>query len=225
MAWSKLDSSIMHSTIWQEPSDIRIVWITMLAMSDRRGYVGASLPGLAHAARVPLESAAAAIDRFSSPDPDSRNPDHEGRRIEKTEGGWLVLNYEAYRLGKREIAAEKKRLQRQRGKEAQAEPAPPPTPANQAKQLEAARLSVPCLQCGQPWRLIHGQSGDFYGHGKNGSGTGCRATCPVANYETELAAKVVKLCSRCGERQVLGDGFEGGALYCGPCQFEVTNGR
>ncbi|MCH7825028.1 MAG: conserved phage C-terminal domain-containing protein [Acidobacteria bacterium] len=39
----------------------------------------------------------AAIERFSSPDPHSRTPDNDGRRIEAIDGGWVVLNYARYR--------------------------------------------------------------------------------------------------------------------------------
>jgi hypothetical protein len=33
-----------------------------------------------------------ALDTFLSPDPASRTKDHEGRRIEEIDGGWLILN-------------------------------------------------------------------------------------------------------------------------------------
>jgi hypothetical protein len=31
------------------------------------------------------------------PDPHSRTPEHEGRRVAKVEGGWLILNHKKYR--------------------------------------------------------------------------------------------------------------------------------
>jgi len=46
---------------------------------------------------VSVEQMVAAIDKFSSPDPYSRTPDNEGRRIETIEGGWVILNYTRYR--------------------------------------------------------------------------------------------------------------------------------
>ncbi len=97
ITFTKLFSSITESTVWCEPSNIRIVWITMLAMADKRGRVWASVPGLANRARVPIEDARAAITTFLSPDPDSRTPDYEGRRIEAIDGGWRLLNYDKYR--------------------------------------------------------------------------------------------------------------------------------
>lgn len=69
----------------------------MLAMADRDGYVAASIPGLAVLARVPIESVVIAMESFISPDEWSRTKDHQGRRIEERDGGWVLLNYEKYR--------------------------------------------------------------------------------------------------------------------------------
>ena len=69
----------------------------MLAMSDRKGRVWASIPGLANRARVSLEDTEVALNTLSSPDKYSRTPDHEGRRIEPIDGGWVLLNHEKYR--------------------------------------------------------------------------------------------------------------------------------
>src|SRR4030065_472467 len=97
MTFTKLFSSITESTVWCEPASTRLVWITMLAMSDRKGRVWASIPGLAHRARVSLEDTEVALYTLSSPDKYSRTPDHEGRRIEPIDGGWVLLNHEKYR--------------------------------------------------------------------------------------------------------------------------------
>ena len=95
--FTKLQASIIHSTIWREPDHIRIVWITMLAMADSKGRVEGSVPGLADIARVSFENCQLALLRLSSPDPWSRDPDNEGRRIKAIRGGWLILNYMKYR--------------------------------------------------------------------------------------------------------------------------------
>jgi hypothetical protein len=94
--YSKLFSSIIHSTVWREPDHIRLVWITMLAMKDRDGMVEASIPGLADAARVGIPQCEEALLRLSSPDPYSRTPNYEGRRISDVPGGWEILNHEIY---------------------------------------------------------------------------------------------------------------------------------
>jgi hypothetical protein len=59
--------------------------------------VEASVPGLADMARVSDDECRRALTVLSSPDPDSRTKDNEGRRIEEVPGGWWILNYEYYR--------------------------------------------------------------------------------------------------------------------------------
>jgi hypothetical protein len=97
MTFSKLFGSIIHSSIWQEPDHVRIVWVTMLAMKDRDGVVEAAVIGLAKAAGKTLAETEDALRVLSSPDPHSRTADHEGRRIDAIPGGWIVLNHNLYR--------------------------------------------------------------------------------------------------------------------------------
>ena len=96
-SFTKLFSSITESTVWGESHATRIVWITMLAMADRKGRVHSSIPGLANRARVTLEECEHALERFLAPDRYSRTPDNDGRRIEPMDGGWQLLNYAKYR--------------------------------------------------------------------------------------------------------------------------------
>ena len=97
VTFTKLFSSITESTVWCEPAHTRLVWITMLAMADKKGRVWASIPGLANRARVPLEDVEKALETFLAPDRYSRTPDHEGRRIEPISGGWRLLNHAHYK--------------------------------------------------------------------------------------------------------------------------------
>jgi len=97
--YTKLWASILQSTVWQESLSTKVTWITMLALCDSRGYVGASIPGLAHSAGVTIPECEAALAAFLAPDPYSRTQEHEGRRLEVEEGGWRVLNYERHREG------------------------------------------------------------------------------------------------------------------------------
>lgn len=90
-----------------EPDQTRLVWITMLAIADKNGEVQGSIPGLARIAGVSVEATREAINKFLSPDPDSRTKDDEGRRIETIDGGWRLLNYRKYReMASREEARE-----------------------------------------------------------------------------------------------------------------------
>jgi len=119
MSFTKLFSSIVSSTIWQESLETKIVWITMLALSDRDGIVDASVPGLAKQAGVTLEQTEQALSVLESPDPYSRTKDHEGRRVEPVDGGWRLLNHSKYREklsreDRREKAANRQRVKRER---------------------------------------------------------------------------------------------------------------
>ena len=97
MGYTKLFSSIVASTIWREDDKTRIVWITMLALKNERHLVEASLPGLADMARVSITECEKAVKKLESKDGYSRNQDHGGRRIERVQGGWKILNGEYYR--------------------------------------------------------------------------------------------------------------------------------
>ena len=97
MGYTKLFSSIVASTIWREDVSTKVLWVTMLAMKNERHVVEGSVPGLAHLAGVSLEDCEASLKKLIEPDPYSRNQEHEGRRIEAVDGGWLILNGEYYR--------------------------------------------------------------------------------------------------------------------------------
>jgi hypothetical protein len=95
----KVYSSILASSVWGESLATRVVWITMLAMADREGFVAASSDGIARSANISLKQSDAALEVLSSPDPRSKsqNDEHEGRRIERIDGGYRILNYLKYR--------------------------------------------------------------------------------------------------------------------------------
>lgn len=97
MAFVKMFSSMLDSTVWQEPDHTRLVWVALCLMADRDGEIAASIPGVASRAKVPLASAEIALATFLSPDRYSRTKDYGGRRIEEIDGGWKLLNYFKYR--------------------------------------------------------------------------------------------------------------------------------
>lgn len=121
LSYTKLFSGLLTSTIWAEDHTTRIVWITMLAMANQHGEVGATVPGLARIAGVSLDECQAALAKFMSPDEFSRTPDNDGRRIAPIEGGWELLNHAKYRLlASKEQAQEagKERVRRHRTRNA-----------------------------------------------------------------------------------------------------------
>lgn len=97
MSFAKLDSGIVNSTIWVQPHDVLRVWIWFLSQCDARGVIRAAAPAISLACMVPVERMREILHLLESPDEDSRTPDHDGRRIERIEGGWRILNYGKYR--------------------------------------------------------------------------------------------------------------------------------
>lgn len=94
----KLYTKTLDSSIWVNEDPVTCkVWITLLAMSDRDGYVYAPLVGIASRAHVSTAECRRAMERLTSPDPDSFTSEHEGRRVTLVEDGtWMVLNKRKY---------------------------------------------------------------------------------------------------------------------------------
>lgn len=109
--YNKLFTKILDSSIWLESHHIVRVWFTCIASMDEDGFCQyASVPNLAHRARVTLAEATEAVACLEGPDPHSSDPDHEGRRMERVPGGWIVLNAHKYReMATRIVAMEKTR--------------------------------------------------------------------------------------------------------------------
>lgn len=96
--YNKLFTKILDSSIWLEPTATRIVWLTMLAAMDESGFVQfASVPNLAHRARLTIPETEEAVKCLEAPDTNSSDPEHEGRRVERVPGGWMILNAGKYR--------------------------------------------------------------------------------------------------------------------------------
>lgn len=93
----KLFSSILHSSVWNEPDHVRLVWITMLLLANQDGYVRGVAGAVARAAVVDPLKCREALEQLESPDLESQDQSFGGRRIEKVEGGWFILNYAKYR--------------------------------------------------------------------------------------------------------------------------------
>jgi len=119
--YTKLVPEIVQSSIWNESSDVRVVWITLLAIKDADGYVRGDARTVARMANVSVDSAEEALKKFQDPDPFSHTPDNEGRRVAPADGGWMVLNHEQYREvgmsdANKEYWRKKKKEQRERDK-------------------------------------------------------------------------------------------------------------
>lgn len=96
--YNKLFTKILDSSIWLESMPTRIVWITLLAAMDEDGYAHFSaVENLAARARVTVDECNAAVTALSSADKNSADPDNDGRRIERVNGGFVILNAIKYR--------------------------------------------------------------------------------------------------------------------------------
>lgn len=153
--FNKLFSSIVTSTIWQEPDHTRLAWITLLAIADKHGEVAGSIPGLANIANIPVESFRKAIEVLMSPDPDSRTELYEGRRIEKIDGGFRLLNHGKYRaiLSKEATRASKAaymRAQRERERAERGDTVEESGKSGQPKQRQRQKQKQKATPCSPP---------------------------------------------------------------------------
>ncbi len=122
MAFVKLDCGMLDSTIWFD-RESREVFITALLMAEPRefsrqqpqfevtstdptgwvvptgwfGYVPASSEGIIRRCGIDKDIGMIALTKLGAPDPYSRTPDYEGRRLVRVAGGFIVLNFMRYR--------------------------------------------------------------------------------------------------------------------------------
>lgn len=143
--YNKIFTKILDSSIWSESVTTRIVWVTFLAAMDEDGFVQfAGVDNVAARARVSRKHAEAAIAILEAPDADSADPDNDGRRIERVQGGWLVLNSEKYRqmvtrVVVREQTRERVRRFRERKKTGNAHVTPSKRGETQSEEYSEAR--------------------------------------------------------------------------------------
>lgn len=95
----------------------------MLAHADASGWVDIHPRAIAEEVGLTIEQVQAAIRELESPDPESRSPEQEGKRIvrmdEHRAWGWIVVNYGKYRaIRSEEDRREQNRLAQQRFREA-----------------------------------------------------------------------------------------------------------
>jgi hypothetical protein len=139
MAFVKLDTKILDSTLWIE-RDLREIFITALLMAEPRefrepirqievgrleftdfaappgwyGFVPAASLGIINRAGVEREAGIQALQRLGEPEIESRSTDFGGRRMIRTDGGFLILNFMKYRDKDHTAAQRQKRLRERR---------------------------------------------------------------------------------------------------------------
>lgn len=145
--YTKLFSDIVDSSIWDESPETCKVWVTLLALSNADGLVRGSVGWLAAKSRVTVAVCEFSIKKFSAPDPKSRTPDNDGRRIEVLEDGWLILNYLIFRdrLSMNPIAVKtRERVRKHRERYHALRNAKSVTPAHSASASESVPVPGGC---------------------------------------------------------------------------------
>lgn len=97
-SWAPLWSNVVDSSLWCEPDFVIKVFITMLVKKDANHVVWGNAFNIGQWARKDEAEVLKALKILSSPDKRRIEPQpFEGRRIQKCEGGWLILNADKYR--------------------------------------------------------------------------------------------------------------------------------
>lgn len=94
----------------------------MIVLADSEGVIDYTPPALARRTGIPLEIIEHGIEKLQQPDPYSRSPDSDGRRIvlldEHRPWGWSIVNYEHYRdMSRASDRREQSRLRKQKQRE------------------------------------------------------------------------------------------------------------
>jgi uncharacterized phage protein (TIGR02220 family) len=92
-----LDSSIAEDF---ETRHVFEDFLKVCTVGENGGIVDMTRQALARKFNVPIEKLNRAIERLEAPDPNSRNQEHEGRRLERLDDrrdwGWQILNWKDY---------------------------------------------------------------------------------------------------------------------------------
>jgi len=98
----KLFQQILDSSI-ADDRRLRHFFTDLLLCADSTGLVMMTHGAIARRIGASLEEVEWGLNALMQPDPHSKTPDNEGRRIEPVDGtgyGWKILNYEHYRAVK-----------------------------------------------------------------------------------------------------------------------------
>lgn len=112
--YGKIFESIYDGSLYGEFEAI-VVFKAMIVLADESGSLDMSPQSIAGRTSYPIEVIKKGLSVLQKPDPDSRQPAHEGRRIVPLENGrsfgWHIVNYEYYRnLANREAKREADRI-------------------------------------------------------------------------------------------------------------------
>lgn len=100
--YTPIFENIVDSSLWEEPYYVRVLFLSMLALKDRDHVVRADVYRLKKRANMKEEEVIEGLKRLEAPDRKRPGQLFEGRRIEKVEDGYLILNGDKYQKLMRE---------------------------------------------------------------------------------------------------------------------------
>lgn len=100
--YGKLFAQMYDGTLGTRgPWQALVTFQQLIILADQDGVVDMTAEAISRRTTIPLEIVRVGIAALEEPDPDSRTPDEEGRRILRlSEGrvwGWSIVNYDKYR--------------------------------------------------------------------------------------------------------------------------------
>jgi hypothetical protein len=111
--YAKVFAQIFDSSI-ADDFRLRHFFMDLLVLADADGVVDMTPTAIAARTRIPLEDVTAMLAKLEQPDPESRTPDADGRRIERLDEhrtwGWHLINYHRFRM----IASDEQRREKTR---------------------------------------------------------------------------------------------------------------
>jgi hypothetical protein len=123
--WCPLFSKIVDSSVWTEALHVRVVFVTMLALKDADHCCRYNAFALGRRANIPEKDVIDALRVLSSPDKSRLEPQpFDGRRIEKTQDGWLILNGELYHKMMQQVNRKQSRAKWMRDHRIKSKPLP-----------------------------------------------------------------------------------------------------
>jgi hypothetical protein len=115
--YTPLFSKIVDSSLWSEPDYVIKIFLTMIAKKDRDQICRGNAYNISMWARKTEAETVEALKILAAPDKRRLEPQpFDGRRIEKVEDGWLILNGKYYQdlMGKVNRRAKKAKYEKDR---------------------------------------------------------------------------------------------------------------
>lgn len=140
--YGKLFESIYQGTLRGDSNGL-LVFTNLIAHSDKEGHVDVHPRAIADEIGIPIEAVRETLLRLEEPDPESRSPEEEGRRIVRLDvhraWGWRIVNYGKYRAIRNE---EDRREQNRNSQAAYRNRNKPPSAENKQASAKRQRASA-----------------------------------------------------------------------------------